>query len=102
MRSWNRRLRWSLGAIDMLVLLIERFRNGDAGPVYERVRAEGRGLPDGLRYVDSWVTRDLTCCYQVMEVTEPHALETWMEAWSDLVDFEVVPVISSTEAAERA
>ena len=85
----------------MHYLVIEHFRDGDAGPVYERFRARGRLAPDGLSYVTSWVTDDLTRCYQVMACDDPVLLERWMAAWSDLVDFEVHPVISSAEAAAR-
>lgn len=85
----------------MLYLIVEQFRGGDAGPVYARFRASGRLAPDGLRYVSSWVTLDLTRCYQVMECDDPALLDTWMAAWSDLVEFEVHPVITSAEAASR-
>jgi hypothetical protein len=82
-------------------MVIERFRNGDAKPVYERFRACGRLAPEGLAYVVSWVTTDLTCCYQVMETADRALLDQWMAAWSDLVEFEVHPVIGSAEAATR-
>ncbi len=85
----------------MLYMIIERFRNGDAIPVYRRFRDRGRMAPEGLRYVTSWVTPDLTTCYQVMETPDRALLEQWMSAWSDLVEFEVVPVIPSEQAASR-
>jgi hypothetical protein len=85
----------------MLYMVIEHFRNGDPAPVYARFRAQGRLAPEGLRYVGSWVTADLTRCYQVMECEEPSLLETWLAAWTDLVRFEVHPVVSSAEAALR-
>ena len=82
-------------------MVVERFRNGDAAPVYQRFRDRGRLAPDGLSYVASWVDSSLRCCYQVMETADPALLEQWMERWRDLVDFEVHQVISSVEAAER-
>jgi hypothetical protein len=85
----------------MLYMIIERFRHGDPAPVYARFRALGRLAPDGLTYVASWVTEDLTCCYQVMECNDPQLLETWMAAWQDLVSFEVMPVMTSADAAAR-
>jgi hypothetical protein len=85
----------------MLFMIVERFRNGNASPVYARFRARGRLAPDGLKYVDSWVTDDLTRCYQVMECDERALLDQWIAAWSDLVDFEVHPVITSAEANRR-
>jgi hypothetical protein len=83
----------------MLFLVIERFRGGDAVPVYRRFRERGRLAPEGLRYVNSWVTTDLGRCYQVMECDERALLDAWIAEWDDLVDFEVVPVITSAEAA---
>ena len=85
----------------MLFMIIEHFRDGDAGSVYERFRKRGRLAPDGLRYVNSWVTADLTRCYQVMECEDRALLEQWIAAWDDLVDFEIHPVITSAEAASR-
>jgi hypothetical protein len=82
-------------------VVIEHFRNGDAVPVYRRFREHGRMAPDGLSYVASWVTPDMTRCYQIMETPDRALLEQWMANWSDLVDFEVHAVISSSEAAER-
>jgi len=83
-------------------MVIERFRDGDAAPVYRRFRERGRLAPDGLTYVASWVDSTLRSCYQVMETEDPALLEQWMARWRDLVDFEVHQVISSAEAAERA
>jgi hypothetical protein len=82
----------------MLYMIIERFRNGDPLPVYRRFRERGRLAPEGLRYVDSWVTEDLKECYQVMECAERSLLDQWISEWSDLVAFEVVPVMTSAEA----
>ena len=81
----------------MLYLIIERFRNGDAVPVYRRFRDQGRLAPDGLRYVASWITLDMTQCYQVMEAADPALIAQWTERWSDLVDFQVIPVRTSAE-----
>ncbi len=84
-----------------LYLVIEHFRNGDPRPVYERFAREGRMAPEGLEYVGSWVTDDLRQCYQVMACEDRALLDQWMARWSDLVDFEVRPVLSSSEAAAR-
>lgn len=84
-----------------LYMVIERFKGGDAVPVYRRFRDRGRLAPAGLRYVSSWVDTNLARCYQLMETDDPELLEEWISQWRDLVDFEVHPVISSAEAAER-
>ena len=85
----------------MLYMIIESFKNDDPAPVYRRFRDQGRLAPDGLTYVSSWVTSDLTGCYQVMECEDPQLLEQWMRRWSDLVDFEVIPLIASAQAVEQ-
>ena len=84
-----------------LYMVIENFRNGDAAPVYERFRQRGRMAPEGLTYVSSWVTEDLTRCYQLMETADRALLEQWIANWTDIVDFEIHPVITSQEAAPR-
>ncbi|HNV74810.1 MAG: DUF3303 family protein [Gemmatimonadetes bacterium] len=84
----------------MRYMIIEHFRHGDPLPVYRRFRDQGRLAPDGLRYVDSWVTHDLAHCYQVMECDERALLDAWIANWADLVDFEVIPVHSSAEVRE--
>lgn len=81
-------------------MVIERFVGGDPAPVYRRFREQGRLAPEGLEYRGSWVTSDLTRCYQVMECDDRGLLESWVAQWSDLVDFELIEVVTSSEAAE--
>ena len=83
----------------MHFMIIERFRNGDPVPVYRRFRDRGRMAPDGVRYVGSWVTPDLTLCYQVMDCDARELLDRWLANWRDIVEFEVIPVVTSAEAA---
>ena len=82
----------------MLYMVVENFRGGDAVPVYRRFRDKGRMAPEGLRYVSSWVTTDLRRCFQVMECDELSLLEQWLANWSDLVEFDVIPVMTSADA----
>lgn len=84
-----------------LYMVIERFKAGDAVPVYRRFRDRGRLAPAGLRYVSSWVDTNLERCYQLMETDDPGLLDQWISEWRDLVDFDVHPVITSAEAAAR-
>ena len=81
-------------------MVVERFRRGP-DPVYERAAEQGRLLPDGLVYVDSWVDERLDRCFQLMETDDPALLDEWTARWSDLTEFEVVPVLTSAEAAKR-
>jgi Protein of unknown function (DUF3303) len=85
----------------MLFMVIEHFKNNDALPVYRRFRDSGRLTPEGVQYISSWVDDKLERCFQIVEADERELLDRWMEKWSDIVDFQVFPVLSSKEAAER-
>jgi len=84
-----------------LYMIIENFRNGDAVPVYRRFRERGRLTPRGLSYVSSWVNERLDRCWQLMETEDRALLQEWIANWSDIIDFEIYSVVSSTEAAEK-
>jgi hypothetical protein len=84
-----------------LYMVVEHFKNNDAVPVYRRFRDLGRMAPEGVVYVSSWVDTKLGRCYQLMESADRKLLDEWMSHWSDLVEFEVYPVVTSKEAAER-
>jgi hypothetical protein len=86
----------------MRYMVVETYRHGPA-PVYARAAERGRMLPPGLEYVESWVDeRSLDRCFQLMETDDASLFERWVAEWSDLVEFEIVPVIASPEAAGRA
>jgi len=84
-----------------LFMIVERFRSGEAAPVYRRFRERGRLAPAGLTYVSSWVDENLTLCYQLMETSDRSLLDEWMHKWEDLIEIEVHPVITSQEAARQ-
>ena len=84
----------------MLFMVIEHFKDRDPAPVYRRFAESGRMMPEGLRYVSSWIEVGMDRCFQVMETAEPILLQEWIKSWSDLVDFEVVPVVTSAEMVE--
>jgi hypothetical protein len=82
-------------------MVVEHFKNKDAVAVYRRFRDCGRMAPEGLVYVSSWIDDKLERCYQLMETQDRSLLDEWMANWSDLVEFEVYPVVTSKEAAEK-
>jgi len=84
----------------MQYMIIERFHPGKVKTMYQRFAEKGRMLPDGVNYINSWINESVTVCYQLMESESPWKLQEWMDHWKDLVDFEVVPVISSAQAKE--
>jgi len=83
----------------MLFMAIERFRDNNATAVYRRFREKGRMLPDGLRYVDSWAEVNGDRCFQLMECDDVPLFQQWVAHWNDSVDFEIVAVHSSKDAA---
>lgn len=85
----------------ILYMVVEHFKNKDAAPVYRRFRERGRMAPQGLVYLSSWVDQNLERCYQLMETEDTALLDQWIANWSDLVDFEVYPVLTSQEAADK-
>lgn len=83
----------------MLYMVIEYYRDG-ADAVYERALENGRMLPDGLEYIDSWVEADRRDrCFQLMRTEDRSLFDVWIAQWNDLVDFEVIAVVTSAEAA---
>jgi hypothetical protein len=83
-------------------MVIETYRQGPR-PVYARAAERGRMLPPGLMYVESWIEEPgLSRCFQLMETDDPSLFDEWTADWNDLADFEIVPVVSSAEAAARA
>jgi hypothetical protein len=80
-------------------MVIERFKRGSRRKVYARFDAKGRMLPDGLKYIDSWMTEDGKRCFQLMETDNPELFNPWIEQWRDLVEFEIIPVMDSPTKA---
>lgn len=85
----------------MLYMVVERFKDIGAVEVYRRAKTRGRMLPDGLNYLSSWVDPDFTICFQLMETDDAGLFQQWTTNWSDLVDFEIIPVRTSAEASAR-
>lgn len=80
----------------MLFMVIETFK-GNTAAVGERFARHGRMLPDGVTYHASWVEISGNRCFQIMEAPNRELLDTWIERWRDLVDFEVIPVLTSAD-----
>jgi hypothetical protein len=84
----------------MLFMVIEKFRNQDGKAVYAKLRDAGRGLPDGLKFVASYVSADLGRCFQLMETGDVTLFQRWIADWQDVVEFEVVPVVEGKTTRE--
>lgn len=81
----------------MLYMVIERFKNGDHHAVGQRFKQRGRLMPAGVSYVASWMSPAGDTCFQVTEAADRSLLDEWMSNWSDLVTFEVCPVLASAD-----
>jgi hypothetical protein len=84
----------------MLFMVIERFKDRNPAPIYARFQEQGRALPDGLRYIDSWVEANFDRCFQLMECDDAVLFQQWVLQWRDLAEFEIVPVSSSKTVRE--
>ena len=85
----------------MLYMVVEHYKNRDALLVYRRFQERGRLAPEGLNYISSWVDSGFRRCFQLMETDDRNLLDQWIAHWNDVVDFEVFPVMTSREAAEK-
>jgi hypothetical protein len=82
----------------MLFMVVERFAGNDMVPVYQHLRTQGRGMPQGLAYVDSWVAADFSRCFQLMECDDAALLQQWVLHWRGTgASFEIVPVTPSAQ-----
>jgi hypothetical protein len=84
----------------MLFMVIEKFRNQNGKAVYRKLRDSGRALPDGLKFVASYVTADLSRCFQLMETDDITLFQRWVADWQEVVEFEVVPVVEGKTTRE--
>jgi hypothetical protein len=84
----------------MLFMVVERFKSGNPVAVYRRYREQGRMMPDGLKYVGSWIEANYDRCFQLMECDDPRLFQEWILRWQDLMEFEIIPVVPSKEAVE--
>ena len=85
----------------MLYMIIERFKPGKVKEMYKRFEEKGRMLPIGVSYINSWINEEVTVCYQVMESESREKIDEWITHWSDLIDFTIIPVITSVQAKEK-
>jgi len=81
-------------------MIVENFGD-NVVEVYRRFEKKGRLAPVGLEYVSSWVDKDMRKCFQLMETSDEKLLKQWVNNWEDLVDFEIFPVMTSSEAMEK-
>lgn len=85
----------------MLFMIIERFLDSDMLPIYKKVRDVGRSIPEGLKYIDSWVEPNFSRCFQLMECEDLRLLQNWILSWRGSgTSFEIVPVVTSAQTRE--
>jgi len=85
----------------MLFMIIERFKDQDAVPVYKRFRDGGRMAPDGLKYVGSWIEANFDRCFQLMECDDLRLIQQLALNWRGSgVSLEIVPVLPSKDTQE--
>ena len=85
----------------MQYLIIEHFKKDKTLELYQRFHEKGRMLPDGVKYINSWIDEKVETCYQIMESESLEKLKTWIAKWDDLADFEIIPVLTSAEVKAK-
>ncbi len=83
----------------MLFMVIEHFDQARVKEIYTRFHEKGRMIPDGLTYVDSWISADFARCFQVMQCDDVTKLQEWVLEWGDLARFEIVPLAASKDTS---
>jgi len=73
-------------------MVIETFFDGCLDKVYERFHQQGRMIPEGLQYIDSWLEKDGNRCYQLMETENADLFSAWTKKWADLTTFEIIEI----------
>ena len=81
----------------MLFMVVEHFWPGKTKEIYRRLQEKGRTMPEGLKYIDSWVSANCNRCWQLMECDDPALFQAWVLEWEDLATFEIIPVVPSKE-----
>ena len=85
----------------MLFMIIEHFKDDDMLPIYKRLRDQGRMLPDGLKYIDSWIEPNFSRCFQLMETDDARLIQQWTLQWRGTgATFEIIPVVPSRDTRE--
>ncbi len=84
----------------MLFMVVEKFRNGKTQEIYRRFKEKGRMMPEGLKYIESWVSANFNECFQLMECDDVSLFQEWILQWEDLVEFKIIPVVSSRQTTE--
>jgi uncharacterized protein YjaG (DUF416 family) len=85
----------------MQYMIIETFHPGKGKALYAKFEKEGRLLPQGVQYINSWIDETVSTCYQVMESESLEKLQEWIGHWKEFADFKVIPVISSAQAKDK-
>ncbi|MDJ0745083.1 MAG: DUF3303 family protein [Xenococcaceae cyanobacterium MO_167.B27] len=81
----------------MLFMVVEHFEKGRTKDIYHRLQEKGRMMPEGLKYVDSWISANFDRCFQLMECDDPGLFQEWVLQWQDLFELEIIPVVPSKE-----
>lgn len=85
----------------MLFMVIETFENDDMVPIYRQIRDKGRGLPEGLEVVGSWIEPNFARCFQLMKADDARLFQEWILGFRGLgARFEIIPVVPSAETRE--
>lgn len=58
-------------------------------------------MPDGLKYVNSWIEVNFDRCFQLIKCDDLRLLQQWVLQWQDLGAFEIDPAVGSKHKPVR-
>lgn len=71
-------------------IVVENYRKGCFDKIYDRFHSNGRMLPPGLFFIESWLEKSGERCFQLMETENPDTFKEWTKNWDDLVEFDII------------
>ncbi|ESZ25455.1 MULTISPECIES: DUF3303 family protein [unclassified Mesorhizobium] len=81
----------------MQFIVIEDFTGCDRKEIYRHFGERGTLKPDALVVHHSWIAADMSRCFLLVEADDVTLLQRWVIEWSDLVEFEIIPVATNKD-----
>ena len=84
----------------MLFHITYEFSPGERNNAQERFKETGALPPDGVTMHGRWHSAAGHVGFLVAESSDTVAIGKWMQSWTDLLSFEITPVLTDDEVAE--
>ena len=61
----------------------------------KRAKEKGSMTPEGIKLINEWIDVTGGRSFALFEANKPNDILRWIYAWSDIIKFEVTPVMES-------